>query len=127
VPILRARVNVVFPQELPVQDLVRSCVTVVLGAPQGKETCQVGFIDRTDDGKTKTIQMMDLNMAPKESLQIGLGFPKGFIKNVPEVRQPTNVKNPPLVQVLLATVAALLLGFGIREIMRRKWPHLVKE
>ncbi len=127
VPIGRARVNISFPSYLPVQDLIRSCVTIPPGQTGTKETCQVGFIDRTATGSTASIQMMDLNMAPKESLQIGLGFPKGFIKNVPEAKQAVSVKNPPLTQILPATLILVMLGFGLREILRRKRPHWVDE
>jgi len=127
VSIARARVSVTFPSAIPVQDLVRSCVTVPPGSIEKDETCQVGFIDRTPDGKTASIQMMDLNMAPKESMYVGLGFPKGFIKDVPELKPPVSMKTPPLAQVLPATMMLVMIGVGVREIFRRKWPHLAKE
>lgn len=127
VPILRARVNIVFPKSISIQELVRSCVTIPPGTSQGKETCQVGFIDRSENGVTPSIQAMDLNMAPKESMLIGLGFPKGFIKNVPITKQPVRMKVAPLTEVLPATLMVVLLGFGVREILRRKWPHVVRE
>lgn len=127
VPIVRARVNVIFPKTIPIQDLIRSCVTVPVGEAQAKETCQVGFIDRTPDGQTPSIQAMDLNMAPKESMHIGLGFPKGFVKGIKEVKPPATTKAPSLAQLLPAVLMVLMLGIGAREIVRRKWPHLVRE
>ena len=127
VPIVRGRVNVIFPRTLPIQDLVRSCVTLQPEDTKGKESCQVGFIDRTSDGKTISVQAMDLNMAPKESMHIGLGFPKGFIKNVSEVKAPVSAKYPPLTVLLPVSFMFIMIGFGAKEILRRKWPHLVKE
>jgi hypothetical protein len=127
VPIARARVNVVFPDTIPVQDLVRSCVTTPPGETERKETCQVGFIDRTDDGRTPSIQMMDLNLAPRESMYIGLGFPKAFIKNVPETTAPTNTQPAKIEQALPAALMLIVLGVAVREILRRKKPDLVKE
>jgi len=126
VPITRARVNIIFPKSITIQDLVRGCVTIPPGAPQGKETCQVGFVDRSVEGATPSIQAMDLNMAPKESMLIGLGFPKGFIKDVPITKPPKSTQVAPLIEVLPATLMVVLIGFGVREILRRKWPHLVR-
>jgi hypothetical protein len=127
VQILRARVSVVFPEPLPIQDVIRSCVTVPPGGVVGEETCQVGFVDRTEDGRTPSIQMMDLNLAPKESMHVGLGFPKGFIDGVPEARPPLSGKAAPLAQVLPAVFMVILIGVAGREVLRRKWPHLAKE
>ncbi len=127
VPIARTRVSVTFPRSIPVQDLVRSCVTIPPGGAQSEETCQVGFIDRSPDGQTPSIQMMDLNMQPKESMHVGLGFPKGFIKDVPELKPPISTKTPPLAQVFPATMMVVMIGLGVRELLRRKWPHLVRE
>jgi hypothetical protein len=127
VPIVRARVSVTFPKTIPIQDLIRSCVTIPAGDAQANETCQVGFIDRTPDGQTPSIQAMDLNMAPKESMHIGLGFPKGFIKGVKEAKPPVTTRAPSLAQLLPAVLMVLMIGVGAREIVRRRWPDLVRE
>jgi hypothetical protein len=127
VSIARIRMSVVFPEPLFVKDLVRSCSTIPPGGAQSEETCQVGFIDRTPDGKTPSIQMMDLNLVPKESMHIGLGFPKGFIEGIFIEKPALSGKSAPLAQVLPAAFMVVLLGIGVREILRRKWPHLAKE
>ena len=128
VTIRRARLSVVFPKEFAMGSIAKSCVTEVGGKPNTHETCQVGFLDKTASGTTRSIQFMDPElMQPKESMLVQLAFPKGTFKGITKATLPkAQTKSPHPLKIVFATIMLIALAQIARHIIARKYPRLVK-